>query len=648
MLHHDSTSFLTLNNGQVSLGAAYGGYQWVNNDIYDKPYFTSSGGLGFHLGQFPLVANFRISDLAFHGGRANQFNIKFDALQYYKDRLDIKKKDELLSKVNIDSLQLVRQNFAKRLAYLKLLKANNNFPSITIRPSSKIDALGNVVQDSLNLPIPDTLTLDMVNSKIIDLQSQYEDVNSKIDEYKDLVQQKRQLEKLKLNGTGKFSEQLKHLQMKQFQIGTCTPALSELMLANTRLLGLYISTESDRWHGDVAAGWMAPQFAGVINPIDLRPGLQWRNLMAARSGRLIYGRTGYGKLAATHLYVSILSGKDKLPTGLNAASGERSSVNVELDGQWVFKSQKFSAKAARRLERDIQSNPELNNTPASSNIALSSFDALWSMEWKKTKSQIDATYRWIGPQYYSVGNPYLLGDNARMNLSIRNSAWKYLQPSLLFSNQRNDVLNQHSYSSELNSMGIELMSRPLQCLIIKLMYAPSSFTRKNGDITESGRTNLYNASVVYNRNWNKAQWVNQIAVNRSAQLWDSLIYVLDNALLSTSLTTAGQWQIGLNAQYIKMSDHQNATTEYALISAEAQSNAIKGWSIGLEGSLCQSGGTTWGGQFQLSKNLSSSMQWSVLAEKYVQPALSGTINPLARNMPFFFQSQVTYSFTKKK
>ncbi|MFM9986074.1 MAG: hypothetical protein ACKVOK_12620 [Flavobacteriales bacterium] len=650
----DSSALITFGNGEIAMGSAIGGLQLVDGQPYSLPFYFSEGSLGITVKNIPLIANYYISDLGFKGGRANRFNVRFDAATYYRNRIRQLKMNEDLLQINIDSLRIEKQHIAKRIAFLSMNLPSKdsllaNTPKITNSlPDSIIGTMPELSMDTLSLPplqLPNTSAIEK-NKSIEDLKSEYNQLTETITKYEALIQRQNQLKELNLEGHGKFGNKLRLQKLKQFQIGNSTPYISELTVANTRILGVHIASESTRLHLEAAAGWLSPQYPSLYTPADLLPQNKLRNMFDGRSGNILFGRFGYGTLVGSHILFSGLTGKDNFNNGFQTTDEKRTSANVEADGQIAHKVFRINFKLARRIVSNKENSNSDVYTPSVNELNFVSGEGLFISEFKKAQTTFETKYRWVGPQYFTVGNPFLRSDNSNLQTRLTNSSWKYIQPSAFFNFSKNDVLNQFSYSNTLHYSGIELSSRPWQCLQIRAMYAPALMSATNNDVHIETQTNLYNGSISFNKALKNVQWLTQIAANRTAQIWDSLNFVSTSAQASITITVSEKFSLTGLYQQASITGIEEPI-EYSMGSIMTQCNLNHGWQIqGSLNSCIVRSVMNFGGSFSIRKTLGRHFAFSLNAEKFVNPLLSNSTAPEGSNLPYFFQSKIAYLLTK--
>ncbi len=220
-----------------------------------------------------------------------------------------------------------------------------------------------------------------------------------------------------------------------FAIGDVTPQFSDLVLAGKRVRGLEIGLHSNRMH-----------MLGVFGEVNKEiPNLAYRRMLI---GVRPYYTTPFG----ARWGFSFLKAKDTSSPENQTFLSPQDNVVVGMDVQipivrrkleWSFatamsltaldiRGGTISREALEEAGIEIPVDPDpfesiivINEslTPPDPS-KLSSLAWMTSLNFNQSGQWLSASYRSVGPAYYSFGNPYLQNDLAGWNLSDQFSLWR--------------------------------------------------------------------------------------------------------------------------------------------------------------------------------------------------------------------------------
>ncbi|MFN8863722.1 MAG: hypothetical protein ACK5W1_05370 [Flavobacteriales bacterium] len=633
-------SLVQLNDTRISGGSTWGGATFINGELYESPFYFLDGNGSMSVAGLPFLFQFNYSDIGFRGGPANRLILQLDIAKLRKLRSkEIPDKSAVIDR-SIDSLEKVRVGIGRSMVYALWR------PEVPNRPDTLSgDSLNPAFPDSLHMP---NLSYESPNPwahiPLDSLRIMYNETSEALAHMKE---QRRKMEELsspdfpRENPLGRL---FKGQQLSQLKVGNSAPSFSPLTLENTRLMGLVISTESNRIHADGAAGWIVRQNPGLISPADINPISNWRRQLLTREGFVTYGRVGIGRLNGNHLYAALCSGNDQVSPLFSIDGETRRATNLEVEGQLKSDKHTLLIRGAQMVGSNNRPNVEDTNAPMPKPLEVSAFNLLYSGNYEKVKLKSELEGQWTGPQYYTVGNPFLRSDNAILKTRVSNSSLRWFQPALIAGHSFNDVLDNTPFGSTITYGGLEVTSHPISRLVVKCSWAPSVIHTGTETTSNRSRSNIYSGTVMYHSSGKK--WSNTYiaAYNQMIQIWDTLL--IEGVTLSGSVQLLYDQKYQIEAQLQAM--------EYVTQGSATQEMVLTGVSIGapvtkkatLRGGatiLNEKVHTSLGYSFSMQAQLSAKWSASVSYEQFPEFNETAIINSRALSMPFMTQIRMTYA-----
>jgi hypothetical protein len=663
---HDKSFSLVnfIEAGSIGVGSAYGGLQPANGELICDPYYFTEGNIDLRIGRIPFTINFYLSNLAHQGGRRNSIRLNYNFSKYQAETIQKSLEDKSLLAFNIDSLLARKKTLAEQLAFQIMQKNNTKHDQLEFDTVNTIDKLTpfidgerNIVVDSLQrsdyqnpITAVDSSAINKsksANSFYSGLMDEYHRTNELIKQYDQALKRRDEMQFLKYRHLGKFTTGLEKFKVQQFKLGTTAPSISPLTLFSTRLNGLHFTAESKSIHFEFAGGWINPQYSFMINPLDAATNRNFREILNTRQGNLLFGRTGFGSVKSSHLYASFLGGTDNIGHGNFSDLRNRKSMNVEIEGQLVRKRNSISLNWAKLLRSQ---SPVMDQTATSDNSDKSTQSILvkgnYNLEKIQTMGEVE--YLWVGPLYYTIGNPFLRNDNSKIAGKINNRSWKYLQPGIFGSYNRNNVMRIYDYEQSIRQVGGELMSKPIQSLTIKLAYAPSVLKSETLGERRTTRSSMHLYSISYVLRKKKETVICTSSYSRNQQIWDSTLFDLTNVLVNLQYNHGSKLSTSLAIQRMEILQNDSNSK---IMNFQSSSTIKINKSIQF-----QFGATVWNAESTISAGLQSSLSVQISenfnvfasAEKYPDNVSILNALPQAQNLPYFFLIKLIYQFKNER
>jgi len=503
--------------------------------------------------------------------------------------------------------------------------------------------------DSIQIPPTDSLRVNSpVGPKLDSLIELYQALSRAIATSSEELQRSQDVQNAYhrlQNPSGKLFDQQR---IKQFKLGNSAPTFSPLVLDGTRIQGVIFTTESKKLHVDLAGGWIARQQPGMLAPADQNPLSNWRRNMLNRNGKIFYARVGYGTQSGSHIYLSGFHGMDELDNGFANGFSKRRTSNLELEGQWTRKSHSLNLRAAQRVNQPSASDPEFSGSRNTDPRDISAFSASHTSAWDKAAVKIDVNAQWIGPQYYSIGSPFLRGDNASVGARISTKKLRWFQPGVIGNYSYNDVRNLSPFGSNVRYAGFEVTSQPFTKLILSGSWAPTLVAITSQEGSQNMKNSVYSATAMFNHAWKKVNWTMMGNLSRMIQLWDSLVIENTSYTAASTLLFHQQftWEVSYN--YSSLKGLNDVDFNLTSLNTTFGLNTKKGMIVMAGCSVVQDNSSSAFGflgslqlpLFQNCHGLISYEQFPVFdsTELFYTSALS---------MPFLAQIRLTYHLTKK-
>lgn len=593
--------------------------------------------------KLPIAVNYYISDLASKGGRANKVTLKLDVAQMRKLRLQ--DNAERIKKLDLFSDSLYEKKFEldQKIYYqnFKLSELNKNYGQFSI---------GN---DSLNLPENEQVAqFHFDNSSYLDslgsIQNLSDSLDNELNKLNSLIEeteeQKRRISSLSTepNLNLKFgSYRFEIPSIKKFTLGNFVSPSFGFSIQNIRLVGLNTSLENDRVHFDLVIGKIAPLYDRELATTTI---LSRIGLLSNTRGELLVPRVGLGTEKKSHIYGSFLVGKS---TSVNQVTKEEinsDSKVFEIDAMLGKEDRNVKINLADVLERNSSNNETPNVTPPLWKKAGSltfDFDA------KKIKISSQGQMTYIGPSFYTVGNPYLRADQLIRSIDFSSSRWKRLKPTVGYLHKNNDVFGQLGRRNSIRSFKAQIQVKLFKNVSITGSLVPTKITMVENDGLKESTALFYQVSAQHRANFKHGILNNLYSFSSTVQLFDTS--VVSNQTSQISLNYSNCQGLSFSSVFSK-----NAIEigDSSITLFQMGIDAMKQFQMG----YCQFGLTLMSGNFNMKnsgvsfgfgKRINKGIELIVKAEKY--PSLTTGIFGLNQNMtmPYLLEIRLKWTLSSK-
>jgi hypothetical protein len=387
--------------------------------------------------------------------------------------------------ISLDSTAIdsISSSLTKRIDNLKdsartvrdsLIAIKNSLLKLKDTYSNKVDSVKNAVTGYISDPAKlGTQALDSLKGRIKALEW----LESKKEYYDKLIEKKKTIEEFGkkyglIDSAGNFTsfDQLKDINtdqlsdpsylysklrsskllrkfdkilysVKSLTIGLATPQYSQFSLSGMAVNGFSIELEPFKFYASFTYGT-------VMNPV-----LTTNSQNASYKRNLYAGKFGYGPKEKSHIHVTILSSTDdstsinprdsiylyyKLPQDNKVISVDgqlnlfknKFIISAELSGSQTIKD--LTSYSTNNIINGVQQadpgNWLVNIFTQNKNVSKSVTDyaVTGKMEASlfKDRTKVSATFKRIGPNYYSFGLPFLIRDMMTFEVKVSQSIWK--------------------------------------------------------------------------------------------------------------------------------------------------------------------------------------------------------------------------------
>lgn len=640
---HTPTSFdKFIQGGKFNVGTSYGALNGI--PFQSNPYsiLYTEGSLNLTLKRLPFKANYYVSNAPDYGGRRNSFSIQFDApkLKQLKTRRISELKQKLA--VNIDSLKNLRHDLGSRLAYYQFSDQFYHRPdSLGITSPNIQDSLGNIPIHTTLPVLPENLPTDSLNNWL----EQYQNISEKIEEYKKYQSEWEQLQKAPKVDAPQWKEAFRLQNLKSFQIGAASPDYSMLTVQGNRIIGLAISSESEKIHLDFATGFLRSSYSNTSSPMGIWEHVLPLDMFRAPAGKLIAGRIGYGQINSSHIYVGYTGGKNNIIEDLfTGAARQRRSQVIDLSTRVVKGSHSLDLTLAQRLNTSSSGPQESDTSPPISRWFHSALNLLQSSQFEKLDATIESKVSWIGPGYFSIGAPFLLSDNARFETKVANQSWRYFQPSISLKHQYNDVLDQYDYQNQISIAGLEVTSKILNSWTVRLYAGPAISRISNEGVNLINRNYVYQVGSSFMRQTKNFTYNVQLSVGKNLQLWDTLVLNSDQANVLFGLSTKSGFTTNISILHNRFDQNGIEMINFSMLDWQCGLPINKGTFLSAGASLLQESGIEMGAFAQLKIALGEHFEWTLEARRFVWPSFNTDFAPMTGiRIPYLLNTSIQYT-----
>lgn len=537
----DSTKTNTMNTimnqvkknikGSVSLGYEYGILPYVPPEKYPTGGFKSEGRVSVMVFNIPVEVTYRYTTVKGGIGINNFFRVAYD-VNRYKDELEKKTAlKQRLKKVELDNLEINRQEMAMKMEYMKML-SNLELPVFSMPdtsfsvnmnlPTVNSDTLGSFKNAKMDFPTKMQIYVRQRDSilklteqgkaKYLEYKAKYDSLLLAIEKIKKGSQQIKEFgNKGKIPRTDIKSKAETFLQnIRKFEIGLCNPTYSLFMLSNSPLKGVNLEYETKEHFFAITYGTTVN--TAFYNPNTLQGKIQevknfynFLDLNDFSSGRKILAlKGGKGKKEGNHFFTGILLGRGRMDylSTIDPKYGKKEcNVVVELDGKYAFSDQlsadiifgksslqteDISIEQIKKSFREIVSSYRSNAMQVRLNYDL-----------QKTNTKIQLISRWIDPYFKSFGVSFLRSDNIRYEIKADQVITKNIKYSFSYRKEEDNLLELFDYKNIFTTISNGLSIRMPKGISIRLNYSPLVRTFINGDQRIRDFNSISTAMIAY-------------------------------------------------------------------------------------------------------------------------------------------------------
>ncbi|MCI5055976.1 MAG: hypothetical protein MRY83_07690 [Flavobacteriales bacterium] len=498
--------------------------------------YRAYGHMNVQLAKLPWQFQYNYSPQSHMLGMNNYFRLNFD-VRKFQDQIGMKK-FELKDSLNTSFLDLEKQQeqligqklYLESLLDIQNLKDFNEIGEFDLEtPEVNVPKTPNL-PDMPTLPtLPDSLTeqdeLNKLESEKQKVRAKIDQVNSTLEE----VNKKKQLIEDKLeyinNGiptqnlmqSGELEELMSKKEtilshVKKFQIGMSTPEISPLLMSGTSINGINLEYSGKRYLA-VAHGITANQLFVSSNPLQnslnsARNVYNFFDFNGVNNGKRITAiKTGFGDNEKTHIHLGILQGY-----GNAALSGDLSSQSPSREENYVLELESRFDYLKNNYIQFNYAKSFLQSDLTDTTSLVEGFQSIFSdershalfatnhAEFKKLRSTLDATFRWIDPHYQSFGMGFLREDNIRYELKSKHRLTKKIRLDLKFRKERDNLLNLYDYKNTLTTFGGQLRWKLLKSVSLTTGYHPVIHEFKNASFHAINKNYISNAVLTISQN----------------------------------------------------------------------------------------------------------------------------------------------------
>jgi hypothetical protein len=664
--------------GSLSVGYEYGILPYAAPDNYPCGSFKSEGRLSFLILNLPLELSYRYTTIKSVIGINNYFRVSYDASRY-KEELEKKTAvRERLKKINLDTLESVKQKIAMKMEYARMV-GNIELPAFSLPDTSLNTKLPFKLADSLHLDSTRALSYlkkkdeylrkkDSILRMKNEYMAMYDQYKTKYDSLTEVIHTLKNTgdlkdfnvqDKIKTNsGLSKTESILKNI--KKFEIGLCNPSYSLFLVSNAPLKGINFEYQS-KTH------FFAVTYGTTVNTLFFNPNTLQGKIQGARNfynyfdfnslsnGRkILVLKGGQGQKEGTHFFVGLLIGKGKMDylTLTDPKYGKKeSNVVAEIDGKYKF-NESLNAEI-------ILGKSSLQSEDLSINQLKKSFAELWSpyrsnalqakinYDISQTKTKIQLTGRLIDPYFKSFGVSFLRSDNIRYEAKVDQVITKNIKYSIAYRREEDNLLGLINYKNTFTTIQNSLSIRFKKGLSLRLNYAPLIRTLRNGDELKKDNNSISTAVLAYVPKMKHVQANYSILYSKYRVTSDSGNIHFDNLTYSHQFQFENGFKTGANVSWFEntLKDTVNNNTYLGVVDIGYITKEQNSFTIGGKTAYKPGIPMEFGFLAKVTLKVYKTIFWEAEAEKIIiGDYYSSWINAKIKRFPYYLSSKVIINF----
>lgn len=511
-------------SGSLLIGYDYGFPMQLNENIGLNAGYSISGSNSLEFSRLPLLITYAYRQNAVNPGLENFFRIDFDSQKFKQQQEDLKKKKIKFNQDILDSLKGERVIDLKTLYALQVnkeqysiskadLPENLDVPEIPIGdrldyqdkfklPSSSgkdFPALNDSIDSNLANALPNSLEFDTIRESSLNDSIAF--INERLVQAEALMQKQSRYQSYlnhesfrngKSSFRQDFSTQLS--KFERFQIGQVVPSFTNVILAGFPMNGVgfkHVSKAKKETHfvhgqlininpvNDNARSTFVRSFFSDIVPSSQNIG-----------DRITAFRRDLIKNDEIEMAITGLFGLDKYSNenkpygvailGRNAVYGlylKRSTRNFG-----VFQLE-FAQSNTIEVKPDLEDQDDLNKPIRGEVVSFS-----WEMNNPKKGLVLKNGFRLTTPNYHSLGNAFLRGNQIRNDFSLSKKVSKMIHLNLGSTYLLSNVFTPQLGLSELVLKRIGLQVRPTKHLALRGNYTYALNRVKSSNLDFKGNS----------------------------------------------------------------------------------------------------------------------------------------------------------------
>ena len=407
--------------------------------------------------------------------------------------------------------------------------------------------------------------------------------------------------------------------VKSLTIGLATPQYSTYTLSGMAVNGFSIELEPYKFYGSFTYGT-------VMNPV-----LTTNTQNASYKRNLFAGKFGYGAKDKSHIHITILSATDdstsihprdsiylyyKLPQDNKVLSVDgqinlwknKLILSAELSGSQTIKDL-TSYSTNNIINGVVQADPNnwfVNILTQNHQVSKSVVDyaVIGKLEANlfKNKTKITASFKRIGPNYYSFGLPFLIRDMMTFEVKVAQKFWKNrLQVSGFVRRNEDNLQNTKPQTTQFYNYGFDFSLSIPKWPTLKAGLTPLVLQSDTSyfNMIALNVNSTYSFRVRKVQNITSLSFIKQMSAANDTNLHFDITYV--NFLHSIQLKAGPS--ININSSYISSITSSNRTDTW-VVGAGSSFTLFKIWNNLLGGNFYISqSGSKWGGYWQTNVNI---------------------------------------------
>jgi archaellum component FlaC len=418
--------------------------------------------------------------------------------------------------------------------------------------------------------------------------------------------------------------------VKSLTIGLATPQYSNFSLNGMAVNGFSIEVEPFNVYGSFTYGT-------VMNPV-----LSLNAQNASYKRNLYAGKLGYGAKEKSHIHITLLSATDdsssinprdsiylyyKLPQDNKVISidgqlnlfKDKLILSAELSGSQTIKDL-TSYSTNNIINGVIQADPNnwfvnifTQNHQVSKSVVDYAVSAKIEANLFKNKTKLSASFKRVGPNYYSFGLPFLIRDMMTLEVKVSQSFWKNrLQISGFVRRNEDNLEGTKLQTTQFYNYGFDFNLKVPKWPTLKAGLTPMILQSDTSyfNMIALNINSTYSFRIRKVQNISSLSFIKQMSAANDTNLFFDITYV--NFLHSLQLKSGPS--ININSSYI------NSTTSLLrkdtwVVGAGTSFTVLKIWNNLLGGNFfINQNETKWGAYWQTNVNIAKHLTFSLRLE----------------------------------